>query len=216
MKPAVLMTLPQSDDVTEYLHAFSQDIIKTAKDRGIPINTLEREKAIRKIFESELRTNHRLIVFNGHGSNDLITGHKEEVIIKNGENEELLKEKITYARSCYSAEGIGNSSMKGSKTGCFIGYSLPFMFYNDITWSGCPSKDPIAKIFFTTTNRIPNGILKGKTCLEAHESSKKAILKAIKKAILRDNPDGQPIAEALWNNYSFQTIIGNKNAAFYN
>ena len=215
MKTAVLMTLPQSDDVTEYLHAFSQDIIKTSKDRGIPINLLERERATKNNFESELRANHRLIVFNGHGSQDLITGHKEEVIIKKGENDKLLKEKITYARSCYSAKGIGNSSMKDSKTGCFIGYSFPFMFYNDITWSGNPSRDPVAKIFFTTTNKIPSGILKGKTCLEAHESSKKAMLKAINKAVLNiDNPDAQPIAEALWNNYSFQTIIGNQNAKF--
>lgn len=215
MKPAILMTLPQSDEVTEYLHAFSQEIISTAKDKGIPINVLEREKATRKFFESELRDNHRLIIFNGHGSNDLITGHKDDIIIKNGENENLLTEKITYARSCYSAEGIGNSCMANSKTGCFIGYMLPFMFYNDVTWSGNPSKDSVAEIFFATTNIIPNGIMKGKTCLEAHQNSKRAMAKAIKKAILKeDNPDSQSIAEALWNNYSFQTIIGNENVRF--
>lgn len=215
MKQAVLMTLPQSDEVTEYLHAFSQEIIKKSKELGIPINVLERENAIRNKFESELRENHRLIIFNGHGSQNEITGHKDGVIIKKGENEDFLKEKITYARSCFSAEGIGNSCMENSKTGCFIGYSFPFVFYNDTTWSGNPSRDPTARIFFTTTNKIPIGIIKGKTCEQSHEDSKKSMLKAIKKALVKDNKDSQSIAEALWNNYLFQAIIGNKDARFF-
>ncbi|MFH0712091.1 MAG: hypothetical protein V1889_03200 [archaeon] len=215
MKSAILMTLPQWDDVTEYLHAFSQSIINTAKDAGVPINVLERESATRNNFEFELRDNHRLIVFNGHGSDDIIAGHKNEVIIKNGENENLLKEKITYARSCFSAKGIGVSSMKNSDAGCFIGYTLPFMFYNDITWSSNPLKDSIARIFFTTTNVIPNDIIRGKSCIEANENSKRDMLKAIKKALLRkDNMDSQSIVEALWNNYSFQVVVGNKNVKF--
>jgi hypothetical protein len=216
MKNSVLMTLPQSDEVTEYLHAFSQEIIFSAKAKGVPINILARERAVRKMFESELRENHRLIIFNGHGSPKVIAGHKNEAIIQKDVNEELLKERITYARSCYSAEGIGRSSMKNSSEGCFIGYSLPFVFYHDMTWSGNPSKDTTAKIFFTTTNKIPNGIIKGKTCKEAHEDSKKAMLKAIKKALIKGNVDSQSIAEALWNNYSFQTIIGNEEARISN
>jgi len=215
MKSGVLMTLPQSDEVTEYLCAFSQDIIKTAKDAGVPICVLEREKATRNSFEFELRDNHRLIVFNGHGSDDVIAGHKNEVIIMNGENEELLKEKITYARSCFSAKGIGVSSMKSSETGCFLGYTFPFMFYNDTTWSGNPLKDSVARVFFVTTNVIPNGIMRGKSCAEADENSKRAMLKAIKRALLKkDNKDAQSIAEALWNNYSFQVVVGNGEARF--
>ena len=207
------MTLPQSDEVTEYLHAFSQDIIKTAKENNFPIKLLEREKATRMHFESELRANHKFIIFNGHGSSEIISGHKNKIIIKNGDNENLLKERITYARSCFSADGIGRCSMKNNKNGCFIGYYLPFVFYNDITWSGNPTKDPIAEVFFTTTNKIPNGIIRGKKCIDAYNISRKAILKAIKKALLRkDNKDAQAIAEALWNNYSVQAIIGNYDA----
>lgn len=209
MKNPILMTLPQSDEVTEYLYAFSREIISVANSKEIPIVLLERENAIKNKFESELRPNNKLIIFNGHGSPDIIAGHKNETIIQKGINEYLLNEKITYARSCYSAEGIGKSVTKNNKKGCFIGYSLPFVFYNDTTWSGNPSKDPIAKVFFTTTNRIPNGIIKGKSCEEAYEDSKKAMLKAIKRALIKGNKDSQSIAEALWNNYSFQTILGN-------
>lgn len=212
MKNSILMTLPQSDEVTEYLHVFSQEIINTAKSKEVPISILERNEAIRDKFESTLRENNKLLIFNGHGSPEIIAGHKNEVIIQKDVNDILLKERITYARSCYSAEGIGRSSMRHSNQGCFIGYSLPFVFYNDITWSGNPSKDPIAKIFFTTTNLVPQGIIKGKTCKEAHEDSKRAMLKAIKKALVKDNKDSQSIAEALWNNYSVQTIIGNQNS----
>ena len=79
MKSGVLMTLPQSDEVTEYLCAFSQGIIRTAKEVGIPINVLEREGATRNNFESELRDSHRLVVFNGHGSDNIIAGHKNKV-----------------------------------------------------------------------------------------------------------------------------------------
>ena len=208
------MTLPNYDEVTEYLDYFSQEIIEVSKNVRIPITVLAREKASRSNFELELKDNCRLVVFNGHGSQNIIEGQKGEAVIINGENENLLKEKITYSRSCYSADGIGRKSMEGSINGCFIGYTLPFVFYNDTTWTNNPSKDNTAKVFFASTNLIPIEILNGKTCHEADIKSKKAMLKAIKRNLIKGNKDSQSIAEALWNNYSVQTVIGNDKTKF--
>jgi ABC-type proline/glycine betaine transport system substrate-binding protein len=49
-----------------------------------------------------------MVVFNGHGSDDTISGHGGEPIIQAGVNDSLLKGRITYARSCWA----GNTSIQ--------------------------------------------------------------------------------------------------------
>jgi len=141
-----------------------------------------------------------------------ITGHKEQNILVAGENEEILAGRIIYARSCWAAEILGNAIIEKDRLGCFIGYNIPFMFLYDSTRISNPIKDQIAGIFFETTNIIPLSISKGKSTGESHENSKKAMLKAINKALLKKDKDSESIAETLWNNYSGQVLLGNSEA----
>ncbi|MCF7910333.1 hypothetical protein K9L16_01520 [Candidatus Pacearchaeota archaeon] len=213
MKKRLLITLPRSDDVTEYLYVFSNPIIKTCYEKSIPIKKLEDTKVTKKNFENLLRKiNFKMIVFNGHGSPDCITGYKEEPIIQVNDNEQLLRERITYARSCWVVLGVGKQSMRNNKKGCFIGYKIPFMFLMDSTRATNPIKDKIAKVFFNTSNFVPLGILKGLTGKEANENSKKAMLKEINKALRKKDKDSKAIAETLWNNYLGQELVGNPGA----
>lgn len=212
MKKGLIITLPQSDDVTEYLAVFSKPIINRCEKKDIKFHELKKEKANKKEFELLLKSyDYNFVILNGHGSKNYITGHQNERIIIKGENDNLLNGRITYARSCWAAAGLGNCYNKDS-SGCFIGYNIPFMFLMDVTRATNPIKDKIAEIFFKTSNRVPIGIIKGQEAEQANENSKKAMLKAIKKTLIRRDKDSQAIAEILWNNYSSQILLGNKNA----
>jgi len=212
MKKGLIITLPQSDDVTEYLTVFSRPIINECKRKAVKFHELKREDVNKKEFERLLKSyDYNFIILNGHGNKDYVTGHQGEKIIIKGENNSLLNKKITYARSCWAAAGLGNCYSK-DKRGCFIGYNIPFMFLMDTTRATNPIKDKIAEIFFKTSNCVPIGIIKGQTAEHANENSKKAMLKGIKKALIKRDKDSQAIAEILWNNYSAQVLLGNKNA----
>jgi len=213
MKKGLIITLPQSDDVTEYLAIFSMPIINECKTRAIKFHELKQREANKEEFERLLKSyDYNFVVLNGHGEKNYVTGHQNEKIIIKGENDNLLDKRITYARSCWAAAGLGNC-YDTDKKGCFIGYNIPFMFLMDTTRATNPIKDKIAEIFFKTSNCVPIGIIKGQTAEYANENSKKAMLKAIKKALIKkDKENSQAIAEILWNNYSAQILLGNKNA----
>ncbi len=213
MERGLVITLPASDLVTNYLATFSKGILSVCLEKNVKLRKLHNEFANKTEFEKTLKKlNYQLIVFNGHGNVDCITGHKNIPIIKLGENHDLLSDRITYARSCYAAQGVGVQSMKNNKCGCFIGYIFPFMFLNDVNWSGNPSRDNVAKLFLESSNLVPIGLLKGHTALESSENCKKSMLKTIKKTIFSEDKDSQIIAETMWNNYEAQIVLGNKEA----
>jgi len=210
MKTGILITLPASDDVTEYLSAFSKDIILSSRENQIAIKPLERKEVTRDNVERMIKKlDYNMIVFNGHGSPKSILGHKNEKIISADENHYLLKDRIIYARSCWSVMELGEKCVRGNKNGCFIGYRIPFMFIIDTTRATNPLKDNTARIFFETSNLIPLGLIKGHTAGDSNESSKKKMLKEITKALGRKDKDSHAIAQTLWNNYIGQEVIGN-------
>jgi hypothetical protein len=213
MKRGIIITLPRYDDTTEYLSQWSYEIQEEANKKSIKIKELRDKQANRKEFEKAIdKLNLNMIIFNGHGSESTICGHDDEILIKEGENDNLLARKITYSRSCESAASLGIKCMDGSPDGCFIGYNFPFMFYINHKWVTNPRKDKLAGLFLSSSNLVPISILKGNSCFNAHEKSRKQFLKNIKKVLRDKTKESFLIAEALWNNYSGQTIIGKKKA----
>lgn len=212
MTNGILITAPKHDITTEYLATFSIQIEKTCVKNGIFHKSLKGEHANKSEFLKRLNTgNFQTVFMNGHGSEDSISGHKNQVLIKAGENEEVLKEKIIYARSCEAASILGKKVTENS-TGCFIGYILPFEFYYDETWVTNPIKDNIARLFLDSSNLVPLSLIKGNSTKEAHERAKKQMLKNIKKVLRDKNKESFVIAESLWNNYLGQVILGNSEA----
>lgn len=208
MKKGLIISLPNYDDTTEYLFQFSKQIKKEAEDKRIDLKSLEGKRVTRREFEKIVKKlDYRLIVFNGHGSEDGIKGYKEE-IVKVGENEGLLKERIIYARSCHAAVKLGKECTKKTKDGCFIGYDRPFQFYIDPKWTSNPLKDNTAKLFLEPSNLVPVSIMKGNSTFDANENSRSRMLKNIKKVLRNSDAESFKIAEALWNNYEGQVIYG--------
>src|SRR3989344_693192 len=209
MNKGIIITLPRSDYVTEYISQFSNGIIQEAIKKNIKIKELKDKKANRKEFEILVKSlDYRMIVFNGHGSDKSIEGHNE-VLVECGVNDSILKERITYARSCNAGKVLGKVCMKDTKNGCFIGYELPFMFYVDKSWISTPKKDKIAPLFLEPSNLVPISLIKGNSASHAHENSKKQILKNINKVLRKGDEESFLFATALWNNYIGQVIFGN-------
>ena len=216
MKEIVIVTLPDSDLVTQYLSQFSRSVIDTAEKKSIIVKKLKGRELSKKEFEKVLKKVKSNFVFlNGHGTETRIFGNRDESILIECENDYLLADKIIYARSCDAGCSLGKSIANLGKETCFIGYELPFEFYYDINWTGNPFKDKIADIFFGPSNLIPLSILKGNSSTEANEKSKNALLKNINKIIREKSPEAFIIANSLWNNYSGQIVLGNKNARLF-
>lgn len=212
MNQGLIITLPQWDNATEYLTIFSKEIVDAASQK-FPVKEIIKDDVTKDNFQKALKKlDYNAIVFNGHGSGNSICGHKDEPIIMSGDNEFLLKERITYSRSCWSAEPLGRICVADSKKGCFIGYTIPFMFFYDETRISNPIKDNIAKTFFDTSNMVVLSLIKGHSTQESNQISKKSMLKAINKALKINDGDSKTIAETLWNNYMGQTLLGNPEA----
>lgn len=207
MTKGLIITLPRFDTVTEYFSEFSKEIINIAKKKSIPVKELKDKSANKENTEKVLKKlNHKLVMFNGHGSKTQIAGHKNEIILSK-ENSELLKDKIIYSRACEAAHTLGKDISE--KGGCFIGYDEPFQFYADPEKYHKPILDPRAKLFLNPSNLVPISILKGNTVKDSSEKSKKQILKNMKKVLNDNKKDSIAMAEALFSNYNSQTICGN-------
>lgn len=214
MNKGIIITLPRHDYVTEYISQFSDEILKEADKKNIKIKMLKDKKANKKEFETVVKNlDYKMIVFNGHGSDKSISGHKNEVIVEQGDNESILRGRLVYARSCNAGFILGRS-MENDKEGCFIGYELPFMFYIDENWAANPKKDKIAPLFLEPSNLVPISLIKGNPAIKANENSKKQMLKNINKVLRKGDKDSFLLAQALWNNYIGQVLIGNKSAIF--
>ena len=214
MNKGLIITLPRWDNVTEYLSHFSDQIVKEADEFGVKCKVLDGKGANRYNFEKVInKLDYNFVVFNGHGSSTSIKGHKDEVIVQDEDNENLLKGRIVYARACEAGAVLGESCIKDDKNGCFIGYVFPFVFWADRTWDSVPQKDETARLFLEPSNAVPISLIKGHTSKEAHENSKLHILKNIKRQIKSNTKDTPLIIEGLLNNYYGQVLLGNVSAS---
>lgn len=212
MKKGILMTAPKHDITTEYLAIFSIPIEEACDKKSILCKSLKEKSANRKEFVKALnKIDCNFVFLNGHGSEKAIAGHDNEILIQSGENESLLKNRITYARSCEAASILGKKVTENNQS-CFIGYTLPFEFYFDETWVGNPIKDNTARLFLESSNLVPLSIIKGNSAKESHERAKRQMLKNMKKVLRTKSRESFAIAESLWNNYLGQVILGNEKA----
>ncbi|MDP3004337.1 MAG: hypothetical protein Q8N43_02435 [Candidatus Azambacteria bacterium] len=86
----LLITRPEHDYATRYLSAWSEKLFDLIKSKGYLIIDLYRERANRKEIESVLsKRNPDLIIINGHGSDDAVAGHDNNLLIKTGDNSSL-------------------------------------------------------------------------------------------------------------------------------
>lgn len=212
-----LITRPYHDVVTSYLHDFSKEIIKIIKStKDIHVTDLEGEKATRANLEKDFtKENPGLIFLNGHGDRKNVAGYKDEIILDE-QNIHLTKEKIVYALSCDSLEGLGEIAVKrGAKA--YIGYKARFMFIKDPSRSSSPDKDKNALPFKKACFALINSLVFGNTVKKSIEMTKEEYMHSIiSYGTSEDDPYGDAplIRFALAWNLAFLDMRGDPNASF--
>ena len=171
MSKTILVTRPEYDPTTRYLSFWSQSVITQAKKSTCKVVDLAHDRANRREFNSVIKKTKPNIVFlNGHGGPDAIYGQDEDVLVKSGDNEELLSDKTVYAVSCQSAKHLGPQSIK-SGSRAYIGYDEDFIFYREVDKLSRPLEDKTAAYFFLASNQVSYSLIKGRAPRESYLNS---------------------------------------------
>lgn len=208
----ILITRPEHDPLTRYLSRWNSKVIETAEQKGNNVIDLHKEKANKKEFVGRIKKIcPSLVLLNGHGDDESVAGHDNEVLIKVGENEELLKDKITYAVACSSAKSLGPSC--ADEDTAFIGYDELFILNLDREHLGYPLQDKRAERFLEPSNKVAISLIKGHTCQESSENSKRTFMEKIKSLLASSkDPDALNDAKDLFWNMNHQVCLGNQEA----
>jgi len=202
-----LFVRPSHDDVTSYLHYYSKSLLEESKSKGFNAINKEKKKANKSVVTSIIEKHDpEFIMFNGHGSPTMICGHQEEVIIREGDNEELIKNRIIYSLSCSSALKLGKKV--GDVKTTFIGYVDEFALGMDINSQTAIYRDKRAKLFLDPSNLLVKSLLKGNSAGEAVIKAKNLMKENISRLRTDPFPDAKDYLPYLYNNYLILEIKG--------
>lgn len=217
MSKSLLITRPNYEITTRYLYVWNKEVIKEAKNRGIVVMDLQKEKANKKEFAGRMiKVNPVLVLLNGHGGSKCVRGHNDEIIVRAGDNEEILKGKIVYALACQSALLLGPKSVEAGSV-AFVGYSRDFIFFTDNSKIAHPENDKVAGLFLEPSNRLSISLIKGNTIFEAARKSQRRFSENIRKLLNSDansQDDSSSLISYLAWDMKHQICHGNLNACF--
>ena len=210
MTRAILLTRPNFDLITNYLFYWSIFVIREANKKGFKVLDLQGNKANKQTFTSYIKKHEPLLVFfNGHGNDNAIAGHDNEILVEVNKNEQLLVEKIVYARSCNAVSKLGPACIKKS-TLAFIGYKKKYALGYTPSQISDPLKDKVAGLFLEPSNLIPISLLKGNTAGYSYKKSQEAMWRNFMFMLsTKAFPNQKDAAPYLWANRKYQTILGN-------
>lgn len=166
----LLLTRPRYDTPTHYLFHWSSLLIDKAKEKGVGIIDLNKDKAKRQKLHSYLgKQPIDVVILNGHGSQKAVVG-QEEIILSTGNGTELLKGKTIFIRACDTGTILGKEIMTKGARG-FVGYVQPFMFPIDKDCIAKPLEDQLAGPILECSNQVGFSLIKGKPAEEANKDS---------------------------------------------
>jgi len=210
----VLFSRPKHDNTVNYLYHYSRELVKLSNSLQHDTINKEHTEANKKVILSIImKKKPDLIMFNGHGSPEVICGHNNEVLISSRENLNLLRDKIIYSLSCSSASVLGSKAIKGGAK-CFIGYELDFALGKDPKKQASPRKDRIAKLFLEPSNLLFASLLKGNSAKQSVEKAKKMMDENLWFLnTTQEFPEASDYAPFLFGNYLGLIAHGDDNAS---
>lgn len=211
MTKTCLITRPEHDVTTHYLSKWSGETLSFAEEKGVKIFDLHRDKATKEEIESRLtKFPCDLVLLNGHGDYDKVTGHNNQALISVGDNENLLKSKIIYAISCRSAKILGKKSVEaGAKN--YTGYDEDFIFVYEPDRMVRPLQDKTARLFLEPSQRFTSSLLKGNTVKESFERAKNLLNENLIRLLGSPASDAN-LARYLWWDIKHFVSEGNAEA----
>lgn len=177
MTQTVFIGRCECDSNVKFPFKWANLIKEEAEKLELDIVDLQNENYIQEKTQKHIETIEPFFIFlNGHGLEWCSMGYQKEPVLIANKNDFLLKDKIAYVLSCYTAQCLGQTANeKGCKA--YIGYEDVFSFiYMD---EKDPTNDRIANIFMEASNQIPLTILNGGTPKDAYMNSQKIFNKWI-------------------------------------
>ena len=210
----ILFSRPADDITLNYLHYYSKELVNLSNSLGHKTINKEQKEANRDTITSLIKKQKPiLIMFNGHGSPEVICGYNQEIIIDSKENLEVLKDSITYALACSSALILGPKSVEKNAI-CFIGYESDFALGKDPDSEASPKYDKIAKLFLEPSNILVSLLLKGNNVKKSVEKAKEKMMENIWYLQTTNSfPEAIHYAPFLFSNYSSLVPLGNEDAS---
>lgn len=215
MSKILLITNPNDDRPNKYLGAWCEKIIKLAETKkNIQIINIENEDVNKLNLTNVIeRESPRLVLFNGHGNHDRICGFQQQVLIRVGDNEHLLKNKIIHALACSSGKTLAPKSIAiGTLT--YIGYSENFK----LTHLNKQAKeerlqDEVANFFLEPAFEVVMSLIEGDNVEDAYTKSRNLYIENFKLLFKSKKTDyNTTIASRLFNNIQCQICLGDKDA----
>lgn len=211
MSKTYLITRPEHDSTTHYLSHWSEETINTAQNKGMKVLDLNRENANRQKFENIIKKmSPDLVVLNGHGDDNTVTGHNNQPLVMAGENENILKSKIVYALSCRSAKNLGSKSIDAGAIS-YTGFDDDFIFSYEPEYVSRPLKDETAKLFLEPSNLFVDSLIKGNSVDESRKRTESLLRKNLLKSLGSTTSDTS-LARFLWWDLRHFVSHGNNDA----
>ncbi len=217
MSRILIVTNPCDDKVTEYLDTWSEKAINLAKAQPDTfVYELRGGKANREDFVKVIEEKQpQLILFNSHGNHDSITGFNQDVLVRCGENEHLLKDKIIHAMSCNAGKTLGPEAIKIGGV-AYIGYKEEFkLTHLNKNTKAEQLRDEVAQFFLEPAYEAIIALVEGSTVEEAFNRSRKMCADNLTSLITSNSPSlNSSVASRLYHNYQHQVYLGNGAATF--
>ena len=211
MNNQILVTRPLYDLTTHYLSHWNKLLIDFAVAKHFRVIDLDGKRANRKEFMSVMkkRTPY-ILILNGHGNSDTLTGQNGEILVKTNLNNQILKSTIVYVLSCKTGKILGpNSIRKGTIS--YLGYKEDFIFITAKNKTNRPTEDEVAKLFFAPSNHLIISLIKGHTTGSSHLRSKQMFLQTIQKLITTNSQYSYVVRYLLWD-MQHQVCLGDQQA----
>ena len=205
------------DAPTEYLDSWFGKIVELVKkQKDTKLFELKKERANRKeLTELIEKENPQLVIFNGHGNDELITGFKQEILVRCNDNESILAGKIVHSMACESAKKLGQKCIIiGTRS--FIGYKEKFNLVH-LNKKSVPEQlgDPIARFFIEPAYEAVIALVEGKTTGDAYTKSQNAYRENLTMLLTNNCTEYNTVlASRLYHNFQHQVCLGDKSASF--
>lgn len=208
----MLVTRSKYDQGTNYLYCWTSLVIAEADKRDIAVIDLADNKATKSNFVSYYKKHQpKLVFFNGHGFDNLVTGNNDEVLIDNDKNRLDMTGSIIVARSCRCAKVLGKFLVKNGSL-AFIGFKDDYVIKTSRKYSTRPLLDSMAALFLEPSNMIVKSLLKGKTAGESDKKSKKMLINNLSKVLSGTSKDKDDTARWLYHDFKNQVVVGDEEA----
>ena len=217
MSRIILVSNASHDAPTEYLDSWFGKIIELVKKQeDTKLFELKKERANRKeLTELIEKENPQLVIFNGHGNDELITGFNQDVLVRCNDNESILEGRIIHSMACESAKKLGQKCITIG-TRCFIGYKEKFNLVHLNKKAGLEQlDDPIARFFIEPAYEVVIALVEGETTGDAYMRSQNVYRENLNVLLTSNSTEYNTVlASRLYHNFQNQVCLGDQIASF--